>query len=100
MEELKVVLENGKGEVQLWLGDTKAGFMDITLTGGRLNVYHTEVGNEFGGKGYGRLLLAKLVEYARENGLKIFPFCPYVRAQFTKNPETYADVWFQRTTEG
>jgi len=96
MEKLNVELNNGKGEVQLWLGDEKVGFMEIAVNGERLTVYHTEVDKAHGGKGYGILLIGKLVDYARENDLKISPLCPYVRGQIDKHPELYADVVFKK----
>ncbi len=55
-----------------------------------------EVDKAHGGKGYGKLLIGKLVDYARENDLKISPLCPYVRGQINKHPELYADVVFKK----
>ncbi len=97
MEKLEVVLENGRGEVQLFLDNQKAGKMDIGLSGDKLTVYHTEVDPLFEGKGFGRLLLQRMVVYARENGLKVIPLCPYVHAQFKRRPDEYQDIWFQNT---
>ena len=93
MENVKVVIRNIRGEVQLFSDDKKAGKMDIALVEDTLTVYHTEVDPAFEGKGFGRLLLEGLVSYARENGLKIIPLCPYVHAQFKRRPEEYNDVW-------
>lgn len=95
MERTTVVLENVKGEVQLFSDDTKAGKMDISVIGEKLTVYHTEVNPEYEGKGFARLLLGQLVSYARENNLKIVPLCPYVHGQFKRHPEEYNDVWFK-----
>lgn len=95
MEKLEVVLENGAGEVQLFLDEQKAGKMDIAVSGDKLTVYHTEVDPQFEGKGFARLLLQRMVAYARENGLKVVPLCPYVHGQFKRRPDEYRDVWFQ-----
>ncbi len=97
MERTAVVLENVKGEVQLFSDDQKAGKMDISVIGEKLTVYHTEVNPEYEGKGFARLLLGQLVYYARENNLKIVPLCPYVHGQFKRHPEEYNDVWFRET---
>ncbi len=97
MERTAVVLENVKGEVQLFSDDQKAGKMDISVIGEKLTVYHTEVNPEYEGKGFARLLLGQLVSYARENNLKIVPLCPYVHGQFKRHPEEYNDVWFRET---
>lgn len=95
MEITKVVLGNLRGEIQLFSDDKKAGKMDISVIGKKLTVYHTEVDEEYAGKGFAKILLEKLVSYGRENDLKIVPLCPYVHAQFKRNPEEYKDVWFK-----
>ncbi|MBD3906103.1 N-acetyltransferase [Chryseobacterium sp. Ch-15] len=95
METTKVVLGNVRGEIQLFSDDKKAGKMDISVIKGKLTVYHTEVDDEYAGNGFAKLLLNQLVSYARENDLKIVPLCPYVHAQFKRNPEEYSDVWFK-----
>ncbi|MCD8540340.1 MAG: N-acetyltransferase [Leadbetterella sp.] len=97
MERTEVILgERNRGEVQLFSDDKKAGKMDISLSGGRLTVYHTEVNEEYEGRGFAKLLLEKLVSHARENGLKIVPLCPYVHARFKRHPESYGDIWYRK----
>ncbi|MBX3256627.1 MAG: N-acetyltransferase [Chitinophagaceae bacterium] len=93
MEKTTVVLNNNKGEVQVFSDDIKAGFMDIAIKDTRLTVFHTEVAPAYEGKGFAKLLLARLVSYARENNLQIVPLCPYVLMQFRRHPEEYKDVW-------
>ncbi len=95
MERTEIVLEGRKGEIQLFSDDKKAGKMDISVIGKKLTVYHTEVDPEFEGKGFAKILLERLVSYARENDLKIVPLCPFVHAQFKRHPEEYNDVWLR-----
>ncbi|KAA0125948.1 N-acetyltransferase [Chryseobacterium sp. SN22] len=95
METTKVVLGNVRGEIQLFSDGKKAGKMDISVIKDKLTVYHTEVDDEYAGNGFAKILLDKLVAYARENNLKIVPLCPYVHAQFKRHPEEYNDVWFK-----
>lgn len=95
MERTEIVLEGRKGEIQLFSDDKKAGKMDISVIGKKLTVYHTEVDQEFEGKGFAKILLERLVSYARENDLKIVPLCPFVHAQFKRHPEEYNDVWLR-----
>lgn len=95
MERTEIVLEGRKGEIQLFSDDQKAGKMDISVIGKKLTVYHTEVNPEYEGKGFAKILLERLVSYARENDLKILPLCPYVHAQFKRHPEEYNDVWLK-----
>ena len=58
---------------------------------GNIVIDHTGVESAFGGKGYGGLLLAEAVGYARREGIKIVPVCSFVAARFAKDP-TIADV--------
>ena len=53
---------------------------------------HTKVYPAFEGKGYARLLLDTMAEWAKEKGIKIIPACPYVARAFEKHPEKYAAV--------
>jgi len=94
METTEIVLNEKKvGEIQLHSDGAKAGKMDVSVQGGLLVIYHTEVGEEFDGKGFAKILLNKAVSHARENGLKIVPLCPYVYAQFKRRPDEYRDIW-------
>ena len=52
---------------------------------------HTEVSDKLSGKGAGKQLVAKAVDFAREKGLKIMPLCPFANKVFKKTPE-YSDV--------
>jgi predicted GNAT family acetyltransferase len=63
----------------VWASDTK------------FIIDHTEVSDKLAGKGAGKQLVARAVEFAREKGLKIMPLCPFANKVFKKTPE-YADV--------
>ena len=86
-------------EVQLKIND-KNGIFYIDVNGNheammtygfagedKIIIDHTEVkpGNE--GKGFGKKMVLKAVEYAREKGIKIIPLCPFAKSVFDKTPE-------------
>ncbi len=77
-------LEN-EGEIQ--------AKMEIGIRDGNLTVYHTEVAEALKGQGIASKLLKEMTAYARTNGLKVIPLCPYVLAQFNRHPDEYADIW-------
>lgn len=52
---------------------------------------HTGVTDALRGKNAGAVMVAKAVEYARANNIRIIPLCPFARAQFDKHPE-YNDI--------
>jgi len=52
---------------------------------------HTEVSDVLRGKGVGTQLVGAAVEFARKQGLKILPLCPFAQAIFEKTP-AFKDV--------
>lgn len=54
---------------------------------------HTEVSENYTGKGLGRQMLSAAVDFAREKGLKILPLCPFAKSVFDKEADL-ADVLF------
>lgn len=53
----------------------------------RIIIDHTEVSPLLKGKGAGKLLVMKAVEYARLKGIKILPLCPFAKSVFDKTIE-------------
>ena len=74
-------------------GNEQLGEMAISINGHSLTVYHTEVSPAAEGKGLGKRLLEAMVTYAREHQMKVVPLCPFVHAQFKRNPDKYKDLW-------
>ena len=72
----------------------KAGFMEYNRKEGILEITHTEVSEEFGGKGLGKELVKAAVETARKEDLKIVSYCPYAKKIIEKTPE-FKDVLAQ-----
>lgn len=72
MERTEVVLGNVRGEIQLFSDDKKAGKMDISVIKDKLTVYHTEVNEEFEGRGFAKILLEKLVPMQEKISSKLF----------------------------
>jgi uncharacterized protein len=58
----------------------------------RIAAVHTEVPDVFRGQGIGRLLVTRMVEDARAEGVKIRALCTYVNAERKKHPD-WADVF-------
>lgn len=85
--------EKGFGHFYVTEGGDQLGEMEVSISRSNLTVYHTEVSEKAEGKGYAKMLLKEMVAYARKNGLKVIPLCPFVHAQFKRHPEEYADVW-------
>lgn len=53
---------------------------------------HTQVAPAFQGRQLGQQLVDQVAGYARENGLKVVPQCPYAKKLFEKS-DVYQDIW-------
>ncbi|KAF0151971.1 MAG: hypothetical protein FD143_1440 [Ignavibacteria bacterium] len=53
----------------------------------RIIIDHTDVNTALKGKGIGKQMVTKAVDFAREKGLKIVPLCPFARSVFDKVKE-------------
>ncbi len=94
MQEVQLDLnEKNHGHFYIKENDEQLAEMQVGISGADLTVYHTEVLPGHEGKGLAKQLLTAMVDYARENKLKVIPLCPYVHAQFKRHPEEYNDVW-------
>lgn len=59
--------------------------------GDTLDLMHTRVPSELEGQGYGAALARAALDYARENGLKVIPTCPFVSAYLRRHKD-YGDL--------
>jgi predicted GNAT family acetyltransferase len=57
----------------------------------KMIIEHTEVSEELKGQNIGFQLVKTAVEFARANGIKIIPLCPFANSVFKRKPE-FADV--------
>nr|WP_314494187.1 GNAT family N-acetyltransferase [uncultured Chryseobacterium sp.] len=88
MIEVKQNNDEKNGSFEASIEGKKAGRMTYTWAGeDRFIIDHTEVEQEYNGKGVGKEMLIKAVEFARENSKKIIPLCPFAKATFQKNKD-------------
>lgn len=72
-------------------GKTLAKMTYVWTGKDRIIIDHTEVNDVLRGKGAGKMMVAKAVDFAREKGIKIVPLCPFARSVFNKVKE-FQDV--------
>ncbi|MEO5777268.1 MAG: GNAT family N-acetyltransferase [Flavobacterium sp.] len=92
MSEVKLNIDGNKGFFHIDIDGKQEAKMTYVFAGEKqIIIDHTEVnpGNE--GKGLGKQMVKKAVEYARENNIKIIPLCPFAKSVFDKVPE-FRDV--------
>jgi predicted GNAT family acetyltransferase len=68
-------------------GKTAAKMTFVFAGDEKIIIDHTEVNEEHNGKGFGKIMVKKAVDFAREKNLKIIPLCPFAKHVFDKTPE-------------
>ncbi|MEU6426555.1 GNAT family N-acetyltransferase [Microbispora sp. NPDC046973] len=68
-----------------------AGFADYRLNGPRISFTHTEIDPAFEGRGLGSTLVRAALDAARDAGLSVLPFCPFVKRYIERHPD-YLDL--------
>lgn len=93
MEKIEIhKSEKGISFFSLKVDDQEVGRMTVNITPGILKAGYTGVGLTQRKKGYGKKLVSAVVDYARENNMKIVPECGFVAMIFNKYPEIYGDI--------
>jgi predicted GNAT family acetyltransferase len=68
-----------------------AGLIQYSMRGGRLILVHTEVKDEFEGRGLASQLVRGALDDARRRNLRIVPICPFVESYVEHHVE-YDDL--------
>ncbi|BCG59761.1 GNAT family N-acetyltransferase [Paenibacillus sp. URB8-2] len=94
-EELNMhIVEHDTAHKRFLIRDKGAIAAEMTYVTSSPELYiidHTLVDNAYRGQGLGDKLVNAMVEYARENGIKIIPLCPFAKGRFERYSE-YSDV--------
>jgi predicted GNAT family acetyltransferase len=90
-DEVTVVDNKAGRRYEAHLDGTLAGVLTYTVEDGVAVLPHTKVEPRFEGRGIGGKLAKAALDDAREQGLKVAPWCPFIAAYIEKNPE-YADL--------
>jgi len=62
-------------------------YVEYTMTGNEINLYHTYTNPALRGKGLAAQVVRAAFEFAKENSLKVIPTCSYTQAFISKNEE-------------
>jgi uncharacterized protein len=76
---------------ELWLGATRAGFIEYQSEPGTRLLVHTEIDPAFEGQGLGGRLVAAALDDLRARGLTLVALCPFVRS-YLRHHREYADL--------
>ena len=89
--DLRVVDNPEELRYELWVGATRAGFIEYRSEPGAILLVHTEVDPAFEGQGLGARLVAGTLDDLRARDVKLVPLCPFVRA-YLRHHREYADL--------
>ena len=91
-EEVQLKINAKNGAFFIEIDGKQEALMTFVFTGDdKIIIDHTEVSPGNNGKGFGKKMVVKAVEFAREKGIKIIPLCPFAKSVFDKTPE-FRDV--------
>jgi uncharacterized protein len=68
-----------------------AGFTVYELRPEVIAFMHTEIGDEYGGRGLGSILIRCTLDDVRARGLSVLPYCPFVRSWLERHDD-YVDL--------
>ena len=92
MDSQLSVTHDTPGTFDLLIDRQRRGHLEYSLPDDRtMVVLYVEVDPELRGHKLGERLVASAVDWARANGRRIVPRCPYARAVMARTPE-YQDV--------
>lgn len=84
---------------EIRLDGKPAGFLRYRLRLGLIELVHTEIDEELEGRGLGGRLIAFALDDARERGLAVLPFCPFVE-DYIQRHRQYAELVPEGRREG
>ena len=86
-----IVYEEELNRSAAYDGDKLIGECEYTPSGNTWIITHTDVREEYGGRGIAKKLVLKVIEAAREKGVKINPLCSYAQKMMV-GKEEFRDV--------
>jgi|GEM_PF-5155965 len=77
--------DNSRNRLTLFIQGVEVGLIDYMIQGQQITVMHTEVYQEFTGKGYAQFLVQSFLNIAHLRQLQQAAICPYAMKYFEKH---------------
>jgi len=92
LDALQPINNPDENRFEIRIGDDVA-LIDYMLQGHTIIMAHTEVPPAFEGKGIAGKLAKFALDWAKTEGYKVNPLCPYVKGYVAKHPEYQDNSW-------
>jgi uncharacterized protein len=90
-DDVQVTRNADESRYEIAVDGTLAGFTKYLLHGDRADFIHTEIAEEFGGRGLASQLIRYALDDARRQHWQVLPYCPFVKAFIAKHDD-YRDL--------
>jgi predicted GNAT family acetyltransferase len=87
----RVVDNPAASRYQILVDGEVAGFADYQRRGSTISFTHTVIDPSFEGRGLGSILARSALDAARDAGMAVLPFCPFIRRYIQRHP-AYVDL--------
>ncbi len=87
VEFLSIINNEVNNRFELKLEKDDFAFIDYRLRDNVLYFLHTEVPDAYSGRGIAGRMAKFALEYAKNKGWKIKPWCPYIASYLKRHPE-------------
>lgn len=92
LDSLEIVNNEAEKRFEVTVNGRLA-LLEYIPAGKNITYTHTEVPRELEGMGIGGKLARHALAFARDNGLKVIPICPFVTAYLRRHPEFHPIVF-------
>ena len=82
----RVVDNREESRYEVFSGDRRAGYSRYRLERDTMAILHTDIDDRFQGQGLGSELASHVLEDARERGLGVLPYCPFIQEYIAAHP--------------
>jgi hypothetical protein len=91
MEPITVTHNKARQRYEVLLPDGDHAVIAYEMMGDKMGLMHTVVPEAHEGKGIAGTMAKFALEEAKEQGIKVLPYCPYIQTYVKRHPE-YNDI--------
>jgi predicted GNAT family acetyltransferase len=92
VSDIDVRDEPSRGRFELLVDGEYAGRADYRVRDGVVVIVHSEVDEQYRGRGLAGQLVTRTLDLLRSGGTKVKLVCPYYVAWHERHPDEYADI--------